>query len=75
MALISGLKFGESWWFLGLWLLVLSHPSSNWGSELDFHSPRLSLWDLGPGGLLGFCSVGPGSRGFGGSFFSSDCGA
>jgi hypothetical protein len=36
--LFSGLLFEDLWCFLGLWLLVLSQPSSNWGSELDFFS-------------------------------------
>lgn len=38
MNFISRLKFGDFWWFLGLWLLVLLHPGLNWGSKLDFNS-------------------------------------
>jgi hypothetical protein len=58
-------------WFLGLWLLVLSHLGSNWGFDLDFGNLKLSLWDPGPGGLLDTSFIGSGSHGFGGSYFGS----
>jgi hypothetical protein len=50
----------------------MSHPGSNWGPKLDFHSPRLFLWGPGPGGLLVLCYVDLSSHYFRGSIFDSD---
>jgi len=71
MNFVSELKLVDSFWFLFLWLLVLSHPGSNLGFELDSGSLGLSSWDPSPSGLLGFWYVGLVLHGFRGSTFGS----
>lgn len=45
MALILCLMFGDSWYFLGLWILFISQLGVNWGFELEIFSHGFFLWD------------------------------